>query len=86
MIRTSSGRLHRDRQICEVTFDFHLIQENGETKHVREQHGMRYFSESDLGRLLLEGGFELMNIGSVDEFEKGPDNSKRDMFVLAVAV
>lgn len=86
VVRTSSGRLHRERHVCEINFDFKMIRDGVETGHVREHHEMRYFFELDLDRLLKEGGFELMNIGPVDDFERAPDSSERDMFALAVAV
>lgn len=51
----------------------------------RETHEVRFFFDEDIERFLFTSGFELVRIGVMPEFDRGPDESTWNVLVCARA-
>lgn len=86
LLRTSSGELDSQQQICTVHFQLWQMKGDKVVNRTDESHPMRYFFPQELRLFLETAGFRLLRIGAFPDFEREPDETTWNVMVAAEAI
>ncbi|MBI4718333.1 MAG: class I SAM-dependent methyltransferase [Planctomycetes bacterium] len=85
LTRTTSAELDIARHRCTVRFQV-CGEGTARPAPTEETHCVRYFDAGELESLLHGCGFATLHIGATDEFDRKPDETTWNVFVVARAV
>lgn len=83
LIRGSSGRLHADQQICEVTIQLWQLDGERLTSRTCEVHPMRYFFRRELELLLSASSLRLTHLSAFPTLDVAADDTTWNVLVVA---
>ena len=84
ILRRSSGELDEARRLCTVRFQV-VEERDGARRETEEEHLMRYFSRTDLERLLAEAGLDLLMLSAFPDVDRAPDETTWNVVGVARA-
>jgi SAM-dependent methyltransferase len=85
-MRTSSGRLEIQRNLCHVEFQLRRMSGDRILEETKESHTVRYFFAKEIDWFLDSSGFRRLRLGAFPEFDWDPDHTTWNAMVVAGAV
>jgi SAM-dependent methyltransferase len=84
-MRTSSGRLETQRNLCHVEFQLRRMSGDRVLEETKESHTVRYFFAKEIDSFLDSSGFRCRRLGAFPEFDRDPDHTTWNVMVVGSA-